>query len=426
MTDSTHTKKRKRDTYEEDDRITLSTSTACSAVGPMVVAFPALQPTQSTAFKCYVKDRKASTDDSTIQDFTSSGVVIAGETESVEFHTGIDQQPNAPSCQYMIGVHDKTTHKVTLRHAPFHVLTRDVKALRSLDPIATGSQERLQARNLLGEAFGSKKAKQAIRAMERNRVDVSAMEGVANHLQDSIEAATWNLPSREAAKVAADENRPIPRYNVHAKSSDEVYALHDIVSETELNSVPLGRLMSAPEDQRIAWLPYTRSAWINQHLSNEFNERKPKMSNLKILFYISSMFLFRKAPVGDKARLQKRMSSVPNEIIEGLLAKFAERSRNSTESQVTTQGQTLLLTYMFALFLRLDQYASEPTRIAADLSMSVPNTVTHFKHLGCKHEFLTSADRTRLGIGPATDKELKWCILRVPFDFPRQRFPKRK
>jgi hypothetical protein len=43
------------------------------------------------------------------------------------------------------------------------------------------------------------------------------------------------------------------------------------------------------------------------------------------------MFLFRDAPVGDKAQLQKRMSSVPNEIIEGLLAKFAEHSRNSTE-----------------------------------------------------------------------------------------------
>ena len=96
----------------------------------------------------------------------------------------------------MIGVHNKKSHKVILRHAPLHVLTRDVKALKSLDPLATGSEERIQARNLLGEAFGSKKAKQAIRAMERNRVDVSAMEGVASHLQDTIEAATESLPSQ--------------------------------------------------------------------------------------------------------------------------------------------------------------------------------------------------------------------------------------
>lgn len=96
----------------------------------------------------------------------------------------------------MIGVHDKTTNKVILRHAPLHLLTRDVKALKSLNPLATGSEERIQAKNLLGEAFGSKKAKQAIRTMERNRVDVSAMEGVANRLQDTIEAATESLPSK--------------------------------------------------------------------------------------------------------------------------------------------------------------------------------------------------------------------------------------
>lgn len=96
----------------------------------------------------------------------------------------------------MIGVHDKTTHKVTLRHAPLHVLIRDVKALKSLDPLSAGSEEREKSRNLLGEAFGSKKAKQAIRAMERNRVDVSAMEGVASHLQGSIEAGTESLPSK--------------------------------------------------------------------------------------------------------------------------------------------------------------------------------------------------------------------------------------
>ena len=55
----------------------------------------------------------------------------------------------------------------------------------------------------------------------------------------------------------------------------------------------------------------------------------PKIEHRKILFYISSMFLFRKASVGDKAQLQKRMTSVPDEIIEGLLSKFTEHSRNS-------------------------------------------------------------------------------------------------
>lgn len=48
----------------------------------------------------------------------------------------------------------------------------------------------------------------------------------------------------------------------------------------------------------------------------------------KILFYISSMFLFRIHAARNMDQLQQRMSSVPNEIIEGLLTKFTERGRN--------------------------------------------------------------------------------------------------
>ncbi len=41
-------------------------------------------------------------------------------------------------------------------------------------------------RNDLGEVFGTRKAKSQIRAEERNRVDVGAMEGVRGHLMESI------------------------------------------------------------------------------------------------------------------------------------------------------------------------------------------------------------------------------------------------
>lgn len=58
------------------------------------------------------------------------------------------------------------------------------------------AQQRLVARAALGETFGTKKAKANIRAQERNKVDVSAMEGVAAHLQDRIEQSTGTLPTQ--------------------------------------------------------------------------------------------------------------------------------------------------------------------------------------------------------------------------------------
>lgn len=91
---------------------------------------------------------------------------------------------------------DKKTNKIIIRPAPIQVLTRQVKALKTLVPPPSTSLERMESRNILGNTFGTKKAQKAIRAAERNKMDVSAMEGVTGHLQDAIEAGTSALPTK--------------------------------------------------------------------------------------------------------------------------------------------------------------------------------------------------------------------------------------
>jgi hypothetical protein len=54
----------------------------------------------------------------------------------------------------------------------------------------------MQAKNALGEAFGTKKIKQQIKSVERNAVNVSTLHGIAPLLHDSIAAKTSTLPSK--------------------------------------------------------------------------------------------------------------------------------------------------------------------------------------------------------------------------------------
>jgi hypothetical protein len=78
-----------------------------------------------------------------------------------------------------------------------HILTRTVKALKSIPPAPAPSALRFrEAKNALGETFGTKKAKASIRAMERNRVDVSAMEGVMDFVMDGIDKGAIGLPTQ--------------------------------------------------------------------------------------------------------------------------------------------------------------------------------------------------------------------------------------
>jgi hypothetical protein len=85
--------------------------------------------------------------------------------------------------RYMVGVFDKSTNELTLRHAPLYVVRHQVKALKSLAPIGESKHDdswegRIRARNVLGEEFGTKKAKARIRAAERNKVDAKAVKDV--------------------------------------------------------------------------------------------------------------------------------------------------------------------------------------------------------------------------------------------------------
>ena len=106
-----------------------------------------------------------------------------------------------PKNRYYIALYKPSTGKVILQPAPLHIMDRQIKAFKDFQPRPPGETERLQARNALGATFGTKKAQAAIRAYERNKVDVSAMEHVAGALQDRIDEGTENLPSKGACSL---------------------------------------------------------------------------------------------------------------------------------------------------------------------------------------------------------------------------------
>ena len=165
---------------------------------------------------------------------------------------------------------------MTLRTAPLFLFGHHVKALQFSG--ATASPDRPDytlARNQLGEAFGTKKARANIRAAERNKVDVSAMgDGVQDVLQGMIQSNTSTLPQKQEVERDANDNRPIPRYNDKASSAAEVsvirpphtispypkvYPLEYIISDAELKAISI-------EKTALDALPFRRSTWVNNHV----------------------------------------------------------------------------------------------------------------------------------------------------------------
>lgn len=95
-----------------------------------------------------------------------------------------------------MSIYDRSTGQLTVlpvAKTP-HILSRTVKALKSIPPApAPSALEYKEARTALGETFGTKKAKAAIRAEERSHIDVSAMEGVMDFVTEGIDKGSGGL-----------------------------------------------------------------------------------------------------------------------------------------------------------------------------------------------------------------------------------------
>ncbi|KAI0070971.1 RNA polymerase I associated factor A49-like protein [Panus rudis PR-1116 ss-1] len=429
MSTQTQSRKRKRDT-DSSQEVTLQLSELPEdQLGPVLASFPALVPPSSTSFRYRLRDgslkkQKKKGKGKDKEEFVNANAVLEGETDVVEFASTPDSPLNvSEGCSYLVGIYDKRTSRTTLRPAPIHVLTRSVKSLQNLAPMAVSVDERMQLRNALGETFGTKKAKAAIRAAERRRVDVDAIRGVAGHLQERIGENTESLPSKEEAKAEQDASRLVPPYDASAQHPKDAYPLHGIIPEAEFNALSVTALKNASStEERMQALPFNRSQWIKSRLNLIFSAPKPKKSDLKIVLYISTLIAFKQASrqVNDKQALQKRLKGIPTLVVDALVTRFTEGTRNSNEVRVTSQMETRLLTHIFALCLHIDDFATDPAMIAQDLSMDPVKVNTLFRSLGCKLQGLTETDVKRLGL-PDAMVGTKRAVLKVPLEFPTVR-----
>ncbi|KAF9480293.1 RNA polymerase I associated factor, A49-like protein [Pholiota conissans] len=421
-------KKRKREEAAAEAHFELSTADT-GKVGPLLVSYPAIQPPASTSFKCYSRKKSKSKDATEGEE----DLLVVGETPSIELVSSDETRRVAEAgCRYIVAVHNTRTGKISMLPATKipHIMSQTVKALKSIPSVAAPSKlQYLEAKTALGESFGTKKQKANIRAQERNRIDVSAMEGVMSYVMDSIDKGAEGLMTKEEAKESSDKNRLIPPFSLTATDPAEVYPLYDIIPEAEWKALSVSSFDAAQSDrERIAMLPYRKSTWVNDHLKAIVQSTgKSKKKNLKIILYISTMLAFRQACFGktlEKDKLYERLSVVPTIVVDSLFSRFTETARGSSAFHATSATKTLLLTHIFALCLKLDEYATNTTIVAHDLSMSVTEINQLFKSLGCKITKLSERERARLGQSDSSADE-KRAVLSAPVEFPKPRLRKK-
>lgn len=139
--------------------------------------------------------------------------------------------------------------------APLYLVGQRVKRLRyaALSSADRAADYRAR-RNDLGEVFGTRKAKSQIRSEERNKVDISAMQGIKGHLMESIGETAADDKS---AVVLPSETIPQPNMTTHDVA--QVYPRSSLCSDGEWSSIDAKTLLRAKDDEeRKGLLPYRK------------------------------------------------------------------------------------------------------------------------------------------------------------------------
>lgn len=342
-------------------------------------------------------------------------------------------EPQSSSSTYLIGLKRKHSNSVTLHPSPlYHIHPHlNTPAHSSANLTHQSQQERLQARNALGDAFGTKKAKKAIKEAERNNVDIETMANVAGYIQQDISTNTDILPSRTSIKAIADSHRPLPPYNESGSSLEEVYTISNLIADPEFNSCKLDKILTASSANLSQLIPTQSSVTyiLDRIIALKATKaNKQSRTKIRLLVYMSHLFAFKDVAKSSRGKIAERLDNPPAVLLDGLFNKFTESSRGSNKHAFTTFCQAKLINWILILALHIDDNAVDPSQLARELSMPTQKINDAFKAVGCHLIPLSAAEREKVNTlnsqsetAQDASKSARRAVLKTPLEFPQVR-----
>ncbi|KAF9209457.1 DNA-directed RNA polymerase I subunit rpa49 [Haplosporangium sp. Z 27] len=393
--------------------------------GPYLAVFPGISPDKSIPFNVYKPDNE---DAKT----KKKRRILEADTGKVEFvGQNFGEGSRQGFCRYVIAIRDKETDKVTFKDAPVIAVNRTIKSLKNAKLHVSAREQFLQAKNTLGEAFGTKKIKQQIKSVERNAVNVNTLESVASILHDSIAAKTSALPSKVEIKTQADEDRPIPPYDINATKVEDIYKIDSLITPAEYQLIPFKTLLDKTT-QPLSVLPFQDSTYVNNGLKAALSTSKKDRHRIRLLMYINFLMAFRTIPekkLGDTETVNRIMGDIPSLILENFYERFTETPQGSEKKRYnfTPKCRDKILCWIFAIALTLENFNIDASVMTTDLSLRQTKVNELFKSLGCKISEATATQKAQASANEDEPKAMKRAILTVPLTFPLpKRGPKAK
>jgi DNA-directed RNA polymerase I subunit RPA49 len=294
----------------------------------------------------------------------------------------------------------------------------------------------MQLRNDLGQTFGTKKAKKAIASLTENAISPNKsarqtspggsqrtkMDEVATAMLESMAEATGGMATRDELAAAVDESKPRPKANLAAEHAKDVYTVESLIGQDIIKQLHVKEWQDAVKAKKEV---ITKSRYVANRLQKVASDVQ-KLKALRYLLCLLEFYGSAKARgkgvriLPYKERLRAAISGVPELVVEHIRRKF------SVNGQMLKFQTDLLITHACALALIVDNFEVDMYDLREDLHLEVKEMSQYFHEIGAKVVAANEVERKKLGLDKAAAAQRKFAKLRLPLDFPKLRFARRK
>lgn len=384
---------------------------------------------------------------------TVDQVALEGSTDRLDLfaHTSKDTMP----FKYAVAlIPADASEPVRLWDAEVLVTEKRVKRLKAVeesdaarlgsgagDSAAATSIDYKTAQNLLGEAFGTRKRKQAIVSMEKNKVrpdslGAPATEFISQVLQ--VESSAISAVTNSKDDVMASSL--LPPYNKETLEVSEIYSVKGLIPMECYKALPIDAFMnitvksSKDEIEEIQTQFGIKDFWLNRILSAPRDDGGHSLKLLIFGHFLTSFQELREAaingPDGSVVALQSRLFECPEVVAIDLLNRFADRlappAHQSANANFLDKAKHKLpnalrdkaIIYILVVLLHLDGFRVNATSVAEIFSSITPTKlVTFFRALGCTIDRPDRGEESNVNINNRL-VPVKYARLTAPLTFP--------
>lgn len=288
-------------------------------------------------------------------------------------------------------------------------------------------------RNDLGQTFGTKKARKAITSITENAISPvkairnsasdspAKMDSATTAMLESMADATAGIATRDELQSAIDNAKPRPKANLSAGEVDQVYTIETLIGLDVMKSVPAKDWQDTLKAKR-------EIVSISKFVAHRVQNFAFDVQKLKTLRFLECLLMFYNATkprrstrqVPRKDDLRTAMGGIPETVTENIRRKF------SSGNEMSKFQSDLLITHICALALLVDNYDVDMYDLREDLKLEVKDISAYFQELGAKVSSIGVAEGKKLGLDKAGMAQRRVAKLKLPLEFPKARFARKK